>query len=265
MVILVSDTNVSSCHGIFVFIICSCVLYPHTQGWEHREDFTLSDFWTYESTLVVMDALFFFTVARLHRQVGVDHMAWIVTALAGSFYASFITTFGFLQQSFTLYSMHCTWSWKLWLFVLVLVPLIVTLILLHVRQAVRQGVFVLKLLELILSVVLLLLPSASSPYMHLHHWFAGWLLGMHANFDIWWSRATLAWCWGLYMNGIAVYGRDPVLTCGYTLFLSQQQGCPYLDCYLDGLDQVTNDTTTPPVHEMKPPDWRNCSADAYHP
>ena len=121
-----------------------------------------------------------------------------------------------------------------------------------------------KFIELILSVLFLLLPSASSPFMHLHHWFAGWLLGMHANFDVWWSRATLAWCWGLYINGIAVYGRDPLLTCGYTLFLSKQQGCPYLDCYLDGLSTPPSEDI-PPVKEMKTPDWKNCSADAYHP
>mmetsp|Transcript_9877 Transcript_9877/g.21452 ORF Transcript_9877/g.21452 Transcript_9877/m.21452 type:complete len:132 (-) Transcript_9877:1991-2386(-) len=68
-------------------------------------------------------------------------------------------------------------------------------------------------------------------------------------------------------QGIAVYGRDPVLTCGYTLFLSKAQGCPYLDCYMDGLanppEQIDNQTHI--VHEMKQPDWRNCSADAYHP
>lgn len=216
--------------------------------------------------MVVVDASFFFLVARLHKQRGVDHLAFLLVTFAATLYASFITTFPFLQHSVTLYQMHCTWPPALWLFVLLLIPLIVGIILLHVNYAVNHNVFIMKFIELVLSIIFLVVPYASSPYLHLHHWYVGWLAGMHANFNTWWSRATLAWCWGLYINGIAVYGRDPVLTCGYTLFLSKQQHCPYLDCYLEGVANppVANDTT-PVVHEMKRPDWRNCSADAYHP
>jgi hypothetical protein len=93
---------------------------------------------------------------------------------------------------------------------------------------------------------------------------------MHFNFDVWWSRAVLAWCWGCYINGIAVYGRDPVLTCGYAYFLSVDQRCPYVSCYLQALAHPTyhNDTSNHTVVDVKPmvrPDWRNCSADAFHP
>jgi hypothetical protein len=145
-------------------------------------------------------------------------------------------------------------------------PLVVSLILLHVVYAVRHGVFGMKLFELFLSVILLLLPLAMSPYFHLHHWYAGWFVGMHANFEkAWWSRATMAWCWGCYINGIAVYGRDPVLTCGYALFISEANRCPFLDCYLDGIQNNDNETEVPVVQPMVQPDWRNCSADTYHP
>jgi hypothetical protein len=90
---------------------------------------------------------------------------------------------------------------------------------------------------------------------------------MHFNFDVWWSRAVVAW-WGCYINGIAVYGRDPVCD-GYAYFLTVSQHCPYVTCYLQaGASTYHNDT-----HEscrsgrapMGTPDWRNCSADAYHP
>mmetsp|Transcript_1541 Transcript_1541/g.2176 ORF Transcript_1541/g.2176 Transcript_1541/m.2176 type:complete len:403 (-) Transcript_1541:190-1398(-) len=234
--------------------------------WENRKQYTLEMFWTYESTMVVVDATFFFLIARLHKQKGVDHLAWIMVAFLANIYASFITDFRFLQHSVTLFEMHCTWPWALWWFVLLLIPLIVVIVVLHVNYAVKRKTFVVKFLELVLSVVFLMYPYATSPYLHLHHWYVGWLVGMHANFNVWWSRATLAWCWGLYINGIAVYGRDPVLTCGYTLFLSKQQRCPYLDCYLDGLANPSNNNDSSPfVTEMKQPDWRNCSSDAYHP
>jgi len=253
--------------GVTLLGICFMHWFIRQMNWEHRQNYTLQQFYTYESTMTVVDATVFFTVARLHRQRGVDHVAFLIVLFAATFYASYVTTFSFLQHSFTLYEMHCRWPPALWIFVAILIPLIVTIILWHVRYAVRTGVFVSKFMELVLAVVLLVAPYATSPYLHLHHWYVGWLAGMHANFDVWWSRATLAWCWGLYINGIAVYGRDPVLTCGYTLFLSKAQGCPYLDCYMDGLanppKQIDNQTHI--VHEMKQPDWRNCSADAYHP
>lgn len=76
----------------------------------------------------------------------------------------------------------------------------------------------------------------------------------------------MAWCWGCYMNGIAVYGRDPVLTCEYAYFMSVTQRCPFVECYLEAMerpDHTIHDNIT--VAPMKPPDWRNCSADAYHP
>jgi len=235
------------------------------QDWEHRESFTLSDFWVYESNMVVTDIAFFFIVGRLFKQRGVDHIMWIFTAFLANIYSSYITNFSFLRHSLTLYEMHCTWPWQLWVFCAVLTVVIGGVAILHVRKAVRDRVFLLKVVELLLCVLFLLVPLMTSPYFHLHHWYIGWWIGMHANFDVWWSRATMAWCWGLYMNGIAVYGRDPVLTCGYAYFLSLQQKCPYLDCYLEGISNTPAPSpTNQTVKEMIPPDWRNCSADTYH-
>eukprot|EP00536_Pseudo-nitzschia_multiseries_P015742 jgi/Psemu1/292184/fgenesh1_pg.942_\ len=77
-----------------------------------------------------------------------------------------------------------------------------------------------------------------------------------------WSQLAMAWCWGMYVNGIAVYGRDPVLTCEYSYFLTIDNRCPYIACYLEGLADVNNTNIT----EMVPVDWRNCSAtEGFHP
>jgi hypothetical protein len=238
-------------------------------GWEHDPKMRLSDLWLYESNLVVLDSMLFFVVGRLHKQRGVDHIAWMITALAANVYASSITNLPFLRHSVTLYEMHCKWPWKLWVFVGVLFPLIIAIILLHVRRSVADRVFVVKLIELIVVVLIFLIPPLTSDFFHFHHWFAGWVLGMHCNFDVWWSRATMAWCWGLYINGIAAYGRDPLLTCGYAYWLSTDLRCPYVQCYLDALEEAAlqNGTVSNSTHvrPMIPPDWRNCSADSYHP
>ena len=37
----------------------------------------------------------------------------------------------------------------------------------------------------------------------------------------------MAYFWGMYINGIAVYGRDPLLTCDYVKFMVQDQRCHF--------------------------------------
>jgi hypothetical protein len=223
--------------------------------------------WVYHGDLIVRDCVVFFLVGRMWRQRGVDALAWVGTAMLANVYFESQNFFSFLQHSVTLYEMHYVWPWELWTFVLVLVPTIGALVLAHVVRAVREGILQMKLMELALCVLFFVAPLAPSSYFHLHHWYAGWLLGMHANYDVWWSRLAMAWCWGMYVNGIAVYGRDPVLTCEYAYFLTVDNHCPYVNCYLEALkdlrDHPHNHTTH--VQEMVPADWRNCSSDDYHP
>ncbi|GKY96350.1 hypothetical protein MPSEU_000594700 [Mayamaea pseudoterrestris] len=233
--------------------------------YEHNPHLQLSDLYTFESNLIVQDALVYFMVGRLYKQQGIDHLAWIGWCLAANVFSINLTRFQFLQHAFTLYEIHCRWPWQLFAFVLLAAPIVVGLILMHVHKAFQERVFFVKLMELILCITLFLVPYLSSEYLHMHHWYLGWLIGMHFNVDVWWSRAAMAWCWGLYVNGIAAYGRDPVLTCGYSYWLSAHMRCPYLNCYLDELENPTWLNDTDHVEPMINPDWRNCSADSYHP
>jgi hypothetical protein len=175
--------------------------------------------------------------------------------------------FPWLQHSVTLFQMHCVWPWQLWVFVAALVPTIGSLVVFHVVRAYQKRLLLMKLVELSCCAFFFVAPLAPSPYFHLHHYFAGWLIGMHCNFDVWWSRAAMAYCWGMYINGIAVYGRDPVLTCEYAYFLSVDMKCPYTACYMEALKELANQTTAQnvTVEEMVPVDWHNCSASGYHP
>lgn len=158
------------------------------------------------------------------------------------------------------------WPWQLWAFVVFVVPLFIYLFLAHIIRAYRKHVLLMKLAELSACLFFFVSPVIPSAYFHMHHWFVGWLLGMHANFDVWWSRAVMAWAWGTYINGVAVYGRDPVLTCEYAYFLTVDQHCPYINCYLEAIANQHNATknATHHVQEMITPDWRNCSS-GYHP
>jgi hypothetical protein len=160
--------------------------------------------WVFHGELMVRDMVVFFVVGRMWRQKGIDHLAFVGTALLSNMYFEAQNFMPFLQHSVTLYQMHCVWPWTLWMFVLVLIPSIGALVAAHVVRAHRKRVLVIKVAELALCFFFFVAPLMPSNYFHLHHWFAGWLIGMHANFDVWWSRFAMAWCWGMYINGIAV-------------------------------------------------------------
>lgn len=203
----------------------------------------------------------FYLVGRLYTKSGVDNLLWIVTVLIANWYSSIITDFKMFQHSFTLYEMHCTWPYTLWIFVFCMVPLLSSIVWVHLYYTYQQQLLVQKSIEMLLCLMFTFVPYVNSPYFHLHHWFAGWLVGMHFNYNPIWSQIPMAWCWGCYINGIAVYGRDPVLTCGYALFISEDQRCPFIQCYTQAVFEHTHNITSNNTQKpMDVPDWRNCSS-----
>jgi hypothetical protein len=79
--------------------------------------------------------------------------------------------------------MCLVWPWELWVFVVVTIPLFVGLLTMHVVHALRRNCLAMKLFELALCSFFYLAPVLPSAYFHFHHWFAGWFIGMHCNFD----------------------------------------------------------------------------------
>jgi len=265
---------------------------------------TLPQIWRYEGDSILRDLAFFFAVGRMHHRTGVDTLEWLGFGLLANLYFEAQVFFEWMQHSSTPYEMYCTWPWKLWAFAIVVVAGTVGLVVAHARVAHRDdGRLWSTAGEFLLCGALFVLPVVASPYAHFHHWFAGWFLGMHANLHHkWWSRAAMAYCWGMYVNGIAVYGRDPLLTCDYALFLVHDQQCP-IDIggaittternplHHDDGDGIVIDTDTasgliPLLGELllrllssnpsgisdsdidgisDSPDWRNCTNSGYHP
>lgn len=266
--------------AVTILGIASTHLVVVTLHWEHRTGLTLSDICLFEGNLILLDCIVFFSVGRLYsQQRSVDHVLWMLTAFTSSMYTSLLPKFKFLQHSVTLYEMHCTWPWQLWVFVAgFMVPACTIIVVLHMVHACRQGDLTRKLLELGFMLVFFLAPQAANPNFEFHHWFAGLVLGMHANYDTWFSRATMAWCWGQYMNGIAVWGRDPTLTCAYAQYISHRQGCAKGESTLLSGDYWMDDDghtkfmigednmcwTDLNAISAPPPDWRHCPDTTYY-
>lgn len=227
---------------------------------EHDTEYSFSDMILYDGPQIVLDIVGFYVIGRLYKKkIAVDHLAFLLVLLISSLYVSLANKVSWYQHSFTLYEVHCEWPWQLFIFVAVVVPLSFMVIFKHIQYSVRTRVVGMKLIEIAFCVILFLVPQVSHANFHLHHWYVGWLVGMHCNFDTWWSRATMAWCWGLYVNGIAVYGRDPLQTCDYAFYISKDTRCSFLNCFMHqevGPHNETHTVYNTPI-EL---DWRNCSS-----
>ena len=145
----------------------------------------LAHVWRYESDLIVRDCLVFFIVGRLWEKPGIDHAAWMLTALFANVYFESQNFVWFLQHSVTLFQMHCIWPWELWIFALVLVVAATGLVCAHALKAWRDRLLIAKLTEVFLCIIFFMAPVITSNYFHLHHWYAGWLMGMHFNYNTW--------------------------------------------------------------------------------
>jgi hypothetical protein len=205
----------------------------------------------YDGNHIVLDIVVFFVVGRLHQRESIDSFAWVGPSLCAAMaLSSGASNLPALHHSITGYEIHCMWGWQMWTLVLLgVLPLIFGLVGAHVRYAVHHGSVVRKLLELATGVTLFFVPYASQPFFHLHHWYYSWMLGMHVNLDVWWSRLTMSLLWGIYINGIAIFGRDPIMTCAVTLYQSKNQQCPYL----------VSDDYTLEILSSTSKDWHNCS------
>jgi len=209
-----------------------------------------------------LDIVAFFFIGRLFQKQGVDSLLPnLLPMMIGAIMPSLETYFNFLHHSVSLYEINCRWPWQLFIFAIFLVVLVLSIVYVHISYMYRHGILLSRLLEILASFLLLLVPIVSNPNFHFHHWFFSFLVGMHFNLDTWWSKCTQLYFWGNYINGIACWGRDPLLTCAYAYYMSTGLHCNYMSCYTlddDSMDDGGNGTDYKP---FDPPKWWNCSAD----
>jgi hypothetical protein len=243
-----------------VIIIGILITHPFARWikWETDDDYTIADFFLYDFTTVLFDMLFFFVVGRMYdSQIDIDKLfPWGVFVALGCIYPSIANDFSFLRHSLSMYEVMCNWPMILFVYVVMLLVLAVLLVGGLLRSHYRRMVLPSRCIEALVLACVFILPFASNNNFHLHHWFGMWFAGMQANAPEWWSRAFQAYCLGSYINGIAVYGRDPILGCNMAFYRSTNANCPYMSCYEEG--EGGNGT-----HHYKPfvaPDWRTCNA-----
>jgi hypothetical protein len=200
----------------FVWVSILSILSMHVCirkiGWEHDEEYTIQDFISFDLGSVVLDTGIFAVISRVYQRDGVDRLSFLLPMIISIIYGSWSTEIWFLKNSITLHNLEHTWPWQLFLFAGIIIIIIFAVVGLHVSRSFRDGSLIQKFVEMSLLAILFILPGSMHEAFHLHHWASFWLLGMLFSRLDWWSQLSMAICWGQYLNGISVWGRDSILT-----------------------------------------------------
>lgn len=198
----------------FLFLTISLILEMHLLsrylGWEHDPSYTIMQFLKDDLNHVIMDSASFFLIGRLYQRKGVDRLLpFILPMIISSAFASWSTTdIWFFQNSITWYNLLHVWPWQLYLFAAICVSLLILVLGLHIRSSFRDGTLLYRSVEGVFITLMFIAPHISDSNLHLHHWYSFWLFGVLCNRDEWWSQLAMGLSWGVYLNGVSVYGRD---------------------------------------------------------
>ena len=254
----------------FVRLLLTClVLFTLTRtivfalDLEHDRTYGIDAFFRYDVNEVILDLMFLFAAGGMWKKPAADQLGFALLASTNAFMMSIMNQIPALQVSFGLYEMHCRWVFATWCFVAFFGCLSAALLRVHFKHfAETPGVARRAGLQLFVMFVMFWVPHLNDGDFHIHHWFYSWFLACQCNFDPWWSRATQAWFLGGYINGIAVYGRDPLLVCEAAFYraIPGNGNCGFMEmldrCVLPG----TNETVHVTVNTA---DWWTCTGD-YH-
>ena len=140
--------------------------------WEHDVHYSMKDFFVYDLHHVMLDTITFFVIGRLFldSRPGVDHLSFFLPLLCGVFYPSWSSTFGFLQHSVSMYEIMCRWPFALFEYVIGIAALNALLIFFHIKYSYREGVLLQKCIEVFFCLMVFVVPYATQPSFHLHHW-----------------------------------------------------------------------------------------------
>ena len=160
----------------------------------------------------LLDVMSYFTVGRLFVRQGTDNFMFAFPCALGAFFMSWLGLIPALNTSLERDSIE-GWTADTWIPVAILFGLFSMVLILHAFTAYKEKLLAGRMLEVIIMSLLVLKPIASRESFHPHHWFLAWLFGCHANQRFWWSLALQGFLWGIYINGVAVWGRDGLLGC----------------------------------------------------
>lgn len=216
--------------GVTRWIVCDLLAL------ECDTEYSMLQFLAMDVHRVCLDLTFLFFVGRMGEgsPVPVDSPLFVLAFFCGTLLPSLLNELPFLRVSVSLYQIRCKWHVSTFIFVGIVLVLIVFLVAVHVRFFWKQLSQVAKLrfvFELLIVLSVFALPRwvVSHGSFHLHHWYTQWFLALFCHWPVWWSRSLQALLLGGYVNGVAVYGHDPVLACEAAYLSASSLRCPWFE------------------------------------
>lgn len=258
------------CVVVVLILGAARLLVCHGFRFECDLDYDIKLFARQDLHTLVFDVGTLFCIGRMGTDspMPVDSVAFLALACLGALYPSVVSVFDFAQHSMSLYTVLCVWPPLTWVMACVIVSVILFFAALHLRFicTLARSEQVRLLAEVIFVVLVFVVPFAIEPGFHAHHWYVSWLLALVCRFPRIWSRSAQAFLLGGYINGIAVWGRDPMLACQAAYDFASHGKCPWLqECTFTQtyttVDNVTVTYVAPAYY--REPDWRTCTAGDY--
>jgi len=89
--------------------------------------------------------------------------------------------------------------------------IIFLLLILHLVKMNKDALLPGRAFELVMIVGLTVGPLIGHEHFHLHHWTWAWIGALVFNLRYEWSFALNGFMVGVYVNGIGIWGRNPVV------------------------------------------------------
>ena len=175
---------------------------------------------------VMQDSTLWFLLGRLHVRRGVDCLNYILPLSLGAWFMTAIGVFDDMHASLSQESIERDWTKVTWVGFFGGAAVTVVVMLAHMYKMVQDGLLAKRVVELGGVACVAVWPVYGNENFHPHHWFVAWFGGMHLNLRYEWSFWFQGLVWGIYVNGIAVYGRDNLLGCLEDKYRSLNDGCP---------------------------------------
>lgn len=247
---------------LFLVMGCTRLLVCHGFKMQCDHEYNIGLFFRQDFHKVVLDMVFLFIFGRLAVKscLPINSLAFLAVVFISALVPSWMNELDFMHHSLSLYQMACSWTVWTWVASLSLLMCVASLAAVHLQHyffIARPAEKARAVVELIVILCIFVLPVCFQSGFHIHHWYYMWLLAIGCRLPTLLSRGTQAFLIGGYINGIAVYGRDPVLACEAAYDSSYSQQCKFL------MQCTWNTATGPERPTYVGPDWRTCAAGDY--
>ncbi len=140
-------------------------VFTRISGFEHDASYNIELFFKDDMGNVITDSVSFFVIGRLHERRGIDRLfPFILPMISINIIASWLAT-EWMKTSII------TDDWRIIVFALAFVSILMTTIFLHLKFSIEDGSFFHRSIEASFILVIFLAPHIADDDLHLNYWY----------------------------------------------------------------------------------------------